>query len=344
MAYYLVQQWWVLPDIAEVLQMGDGQRQPQYMSTARMGNSPVQGRVESTDTSLSSGQQPPSLRTTILNSTLTKASAAAPSASPSAQHPSRPNQPLSSSRADPPQAFAPSNQSPVVVTMAQEGGDGSLAMGAMAAALPNYRQHPQGYGMLHQNMHRYSPGAMMPQQQQQQQQQMLQFAGQTGISNSPQDPAFHSQYIAQFSPAQQGQMASQSYLMQQAGHQQRSGVPSPIQQHFQGAPYFPAQHSPSQQQFLYYPPAYGQMNPTQQNFQGRFGFHPQAHWKLNQLYYKGQHRQHDGGINVITGGFHQGMGPGSPAGSGFNVGMQQTRVGGPSGEWNLHHRGRTSLR
>ena len=208
--------------------------------------------------------------------------------------------------------------------MAPESGDTALAMGSMAGALPNYRPH-QGYGVPQQTIQRYPQGAMMSQQQQ----QMLQFAGQTGLNSSPQSASFPSQFITQYSPGQQGGMASQPYLLQQSGHQQRGGVPSPIQQQFPGGPYFPGPHSPSQP-FMYYPPAYGQMSPSQQNFQGRFGsFYPHHNRRLNQFCYLGSQRPHDGGINVMAGGYPQNMAPGVPA---FNLGVPQPRAGGPAGK------------
>ena len=44
MGFYLVQQWWVLPNIGERLQMGDGTRVGGYLPSTRTENMSFQGR------------------------------------------------------------------------------------------------------------------------------------------------------------------------------------------------------------------------------------------------------------------------------------------------------------
>ena len=151
----------------------------------------------------------------------------------------------------------------------QETLEGSLSMGAMVTALPDYRASPQGFGPI-QSIQRFPPGVSttMIQHPQQQQQQVLQFAGQTGLNSPGSNPNFSSQYFPSYSTGSHPTMAS-PYFVQQHSPTHRSGLPNPLQQTYPNANFFPTHQSPSQQ-FMFYPSAYGQIPHAQHNFQGLF--------------------------------------------------------------------------
>jgi hypothetical protein len=238
MAYYYVQQWWVLPNIAESLQSGDALGQSGYPpyhphthplthGRSSQAHSFYQGEKKKTSSPVNSyvgmafnysGTGPP---TYAFANTLVSRNQQPYIAWPTRNMADQPNAPASGNPrliSDTPEVSEPH--------------DAGFSMNSVSAALPHYPA---------QGAQRYP------------QHPPHQLAGQVGLGLNPNVQQFHMQYP----PGQS--LQSQSYAYQ-PGSAHR-GPPSPLQQQYQNHPMYPGQHS------QYYSP-YGQHSPTQPYFQG----------------------------------------------------------------------------
>ena len=175
--------------------------------------------------------------------------------------PSSPRQRVGDMQAQ--QPFLPGQ---AVAVGGQETMEGNLSMGAMAAALPNYRTSPHGFGQA-QSVQRFPSGISTTMIHHPQQQQMIQFAGQAGLNSPGSNTNFSPQYFSTYPTNPHGTMAPHPYLVQQHSPTHRAGLTSPFQQAYPNASPLHAQHSPNHQ-FMLYPQTYEQMTPVQHNLQG----------------------------------------------------------------------------
>ena len=247
MAYYFVQQYWVLPNIAEAL---DDPRYSGLPSSTQSVDSSALGGTAFSNRGTGTGKDIP-IAAALTGCRSNPRVLGASSFQSSFVHPYSYNQqvPLSTFQMGEPQnphSFGQSRASPGVYA---DSGDGAFAMTSLGTSLPSYRASSPYYG-IPQNVHRYPS----PQAPGHQQQQGMPFGGQHALPASGLQLDLASQYGA--SPYIQGQVSSpRSQSFQQFTTNRR-----PMNQSPQSA-LFPAQQ-------MYYPAGYGQISPLQPNFQG----------------------------------------------------------------------------
>ena len=219
-------------------------------------------------------------------------------------------------------------QAPHMGGVNTDGGEGTFAMGSMAAAFSGHRNPPQIHG-IGPTAQRFSTGASPSLAHQPQ--QMLQFAGQIGLNNPGHNPNTQPPYPNSYLHGQPGSLPSPSYFLQHPSSTHRGGFGSPIQPSFLAQNFYSGQNSPSHQ-YIYFPQGYGHSSPTHPGTQGRFGVFPYQRRRLNQFFYQGPYRLPETARAGLGSHFPQAAGQPEQIVPGNVVGGQQPQSGPAPGK------------